>query len=638
MNSKLIKLSKLSNDKLLTTLKKNKLDILKEIKKYLDDKYYNTGEDCEFTDEQYDILKEIIIDSDTYFKVTVGSKIREDNNRVKLPIWLGSLDKIKPEDENKLKNWLEKNNSDGYIIETKLDGVSCLIQSKDNKIYLYTRGDGEIGADISHLINYVKNIPKKIEKNIMIRGELIIKKEIFEEKYSLKFANSRNMISGLVNSKTLSDGLKDVEFIAYEVIQENEYQEDSIYQINKLDKLGFKTVKHNRVSKINMEILQNTLITYLEKSEYEIDGIICQSLKKYKRNIKDNPKYAFAFKMNKFIEAEVEGVEWNISKYKLLKPRIKIKPINLNGVTISYATGSNARIIVDKCIGKGAIVKLTRSGDVIPFISDVIKPSNRPELPENIPYMWNENNVEIIALEDEDNISEIKMISSFFSGMGIKNISTATVEKIYNNGFNSLIKILNAEAADFEKIDGFQSTLSKKIYDNIHNGLKDITLDNLLGSYNIFGEGLGKRKMKALLEGFPNILDINISNKDEIIQKIINIEGFSDKTAEKIYNNLEKAKKFLKDINKFISIKKEEKILNDEKKLEGLTVLFSGYRNKELENEIIYNGGKIATIVSKNLNILIVKDKDSSSSKIDKAKKLEIEILKEEEFLEIYLN
>ena len=222
--------------------------------------------------------------------------------------------------------------------------------------------------------------------------------------------------------------------------------------------------------------------------------------------------------------------------------------------------------------------------------------------------------------------------------MGIKNISTATVEKIYNNGFNSLIKILNAKVEDIEKIEGFQRTLATKIYDNIHNGLQNITLDNLLGASNVFGEGLGKRKMKALLEGFPNILEVNTTNKEEIMEKIINIEGFSDKTAEKIYNNLEKAKKFLRDMNKFItfkSIKKEES--DDTKNLEGITVLFSGYRNKELENEIVEKGGKISSTVSKNLKVLIVKDKDGSSSKIEKAKKLDIEILYEDEFLKKYL-
>ena len=185
----------------------------------------------------------------------------------------------------------------------------------------------------------------------------------------------------------------------------------------------------------------------------------------------------------------------NTSKYKLLKPRIKIKPINLNGVNINYASGSNAKNIVENSIGKGSIVKITRSGDVIPFIFEVIKPAIEPDMPK-IPYKWNENKVDIIVVDDEDNISEIKMISSFFSNMGIKNISDSTVEKIYNSGYKTLKSIFEAKKEDFEKIDGFQKTLAQKIYDNIHNGLKNTKKEILLGSASILGEGIGKRKIK----------------------------------------------------------------------------------------------------------------------------------------------
>ena len=250
-----------------------------------------------------------------------------------------------------------------------------------------------------------------------------------------------------------------------------------------------------------------------------------------------------------------------------------------------------------------------------------------------VSYKWNENNVDIIVEEDEENIAEIKMISSFFSNMGIKNISDATVEKIYKSGYDTLVKIFKAKKDDFEKIEGFQKKLSDKIYTNIHNGLKNITKDVLLGSSGIF-EGIGKRKLKVLFDNFSDILDIKISDK-EMLEKIISIEGFSDKTAEKIIINLNRAKKFLEEVKPYVvyeSIKEEYT-----EKLKDITVLFSGFRNEELENQIILNGGKMLTSVSKNLKILIVKDKEGSSSKIEKARKLNIEILFEEEFIETYL-
>ena len=638
MSLKLNDLTKLNKKDLLKSLKLQDIDTLKKIKQYLDDKYYNTGEKTEFTDEQYDILKDIIVKYDKGEKKKVGAKIREDNNRVKLPYWLGSLDKIKAEEENKLDNWLKKNKTDKYTIENKLDGISCLFISDFDKICLYTRGDGFVGANISHILKYIKNIPLSFPKSkVVIRGELIINEKVFKEKYAKDSANPRNMVSGLVNAKTLKEGIEDVEFIAYEIITDDKTQLKPTKQLRVLKEYGFKVV-HNLIlnqDELDVEKLSEILLDNKRNSEYEIDGIIIQSDTEYVRNEKDNPKYAFAFKMSmedNFIEAEVEEVIWNISKHKLIKPKIRIKPVNLNGVTITFASAFNAKFVVENSLGNGAKVVLTRSGDVIPFIIRIIKPAKKPDMPDLV-YKWNDSNVDIIVEDDEEHVSDIKMISSFFSGMGIKNISDATVEKIYNHGYTSLLDIFKATKDDFEKIDGFQKKLAEKIYNNIHEGLKDTSIDILLGSSGIFGEGIGKRKLKVLFENFPDILDTNVSEK-EMSKKICDIEGYSEKTAEKIILNLDKARKFIKNIDPYITFENKK---NKTEKLKGLSVLFSGFRNEDLEKEITDNGGKISTSVSKNLNILIVKDKTSASSKIEKAKKLNIEILLMEEFLKKYL-
>lgn len=624
---------------LSNNLKMINFDTLVQMKEYLDNKYYNSGEKCEFTDGQYDVLKDIVSEIDKKEKKKVGIKVREDNNRVKLPYWLGSLDKIKPEDKNKLENWIKKNKSDKYLVENKLDGISCLFTCDKDKINLFTRGDGIIGADITHILKYIKNIPN-IKDKVAVRGELIINQNIFKEKYSKDNANPRNMVSGLVNAKILKEEIKDVDFVAYELIIDKEYQEPSDMQIKMLKDYGFKVVKNDIISfeDLNMDILSEILLENRRTCKYEIDGITIQPIKEYKRNIKDNPKYAFAFKMtmeNNIIEAQVDEIEWNISKHKLLKPRVKIIPVNLNGVTITYASGFNAKFIVENSLGKNSIVKLTRSGDVIPFIIEVIKPSKNPSMPD-FKYKWNENKVDIIIEDDEENISEIKMISSFFAGMGIKNISDATVQKIYNEGYNTLIKIFKASKVDFEKIEGFQNKLAEKIYNNIHDGLQNTSKDIILGSSGIFGEGIGKRKLKVLFDNFPDILETKLNKKD-LTKKITDIPTYSDKTAEKIVLNLNKAIVFLLEIKEFVTFKSP--VLKDlsNENLKDLTILFSGFRDLELEKEITENGGKITTSVSKNLKILIVKDKTSTTSKIEKAKTLGVEIMLYDEFIEKYM-
>ena len=638
MEDKLLKMSSLSKTNFEKCLKKITINSLKEIKSYLDDKYYNTGEKTEFTDYQYDILKDYIIKNDKDYENTIGSKIREDNNRVKLPLYLGSLDKIKLEDTNKLENWLEKYKYEEYIISDKLDGVSALFICKEGELKLYTRGDGTIGSDITHLIKYIKNIPKNLKEDISIRGELIIKKKDFQSKYLNTFANARNMVSGLVNSKSLREGIKDVNFIGYEIINQSKLQIKPSIQFKKIKELGFTNVRNDKIPIIEMDILSEILLKNLQNNDYEIDGIIIQSNQEYVRNIKDNPKYQFAFKMtldSNLIEAEVEEVEWNVSKHKIIKPRIKIKPVNLNGVKITYATGFNAKYIFTKSIGKGTIVKITRSGDVIPFIVEVIKCSDNPDIPE-IEYTWDENNVDIIANNDIDNISDIKMISSFFQNMDIKCISEATVERMYNHGLTNLKKIFEASQKDFENIDRFGPKLAEKIYNNIHNGLQNISIDVLLGSTCLFGYGMGKRKIKVLMDEIPDLFNIYKKLTDEeLLNKINKVEGFSNITSQKILDNIEKADKFLKDIDKFVTYKNtkiDNTIMNN--KLKDKTYLFSGFRDKELETKIILHGGKMVTSISKNLSFLIIKEHtEKDSSKVQKAKDLNIPIVLKDKFI-----
>lgn len=636
------KISLLSIDKFKKNVNKLDIEKLRLFKEYCDDIYYNS-EKTILSDEQYDILKEILIKKDQKYIEKVGSKIRDDDNRVELPFWLGSIDKIKNDNPSSLERWLNKNKFDKYILENKLDGISCLLISKNNEIFLYTRGDGKIGADISYLCKYFKNIPKNIKENIAIRGELIIKKEIFEKKYKSSFANPRNMVSGIVGSKSFKDGLNDVDFIAYEIVDQILKPSE---QLKKLEKLGFQTVYNRTYENIDIENLEEELIYSKNNSIYEIDGIIVQSDSEYERNTSGNPKYAFAFKMmigENIVETEVEDVEWNTSKWGILKPRIKVKTVHLNGVNINYTTGFNAKFIYDNKIGKGSVIKITRSGDVIPYIVDVVKRSKEPSMPDN--FKWNESKVDIII--DNTNISEtdemnIKMITSIFEKLNVKFVSEKTVEKIYNEGYETFLDIIKMKKEDLLKIKGIEDKLATKIYENIRNGLSEMTLPLLIGASGVLGFGIGVKKINALFDSYPEILeDYNNIDKEIIIKNIVNVEGFSDKTANKIYENLENANKFLKDVNPYICWKIEsikEKEQNIEKSLlSDKKICFSGFRDKDLEKQITERDGKVTTSVSKNTYILIVKDIEDNSSKIKDAKKNNVEIIEKDKFIKKFI-
>ena len=300
--------------------------------------YYNTNKPLT-SDNEYDIIKEYM--ERKYPKNTiiteVGAKIIK--NKVELPYKMASMDKIKP-DTNALTKWTTTYKGP-YVLSCKLDGVSGLYTTEGEIPKLYTRGNGTIGQDISHLIP-VLNLPT--EKNSVIRGEFIIPRLVFEEKYKKRFANARNLVSGIVNSKKIDEKTQDLHFVAYEVIQPSLKPSE---QMKKIEELGHISVQNQTVDNLTNEMLSGILMDWRTNYEYEIDGVIVTNDRVYTRT-DGNPDYAFAFKMvisDQVAEAKVVDVIWTPSKSGYLKPRVRIEPIKrLGGVTIEYATGFNGKV------------------------------------------------------------------------------------------------------------------------------------------------------------------------------------------------------------------------------------------------------------------------------------------------------
>jgi DNA ligase (NAD+) len=616
------KINNTSIDKLKSYFELLDFDTLLELRSYYDDLYYNTG-DSVIPDAKYDVLFNLIISIDEKKKEEVGFKLREGDNRVSLPYWLGSMDKIKPDDKDKFDRWLNKQKSQSYFITEKLDGVSCLLiyNKKENKISLYTRGDGKVGADISYLAPYLSYIPKRFKNDIVVRGELIMSKDNWK-KYTSKYSNSRNMVSGLVNSKTIKEGINDVDFIAYELIENTVNQKKISEQFKILKQNGFKPALSSLILKVDVDILSNLLTQFKKKSEYDIDGIIVQSDKEYIRNKSGNPEYALAFKMTEeenVVKAKVIKVEWNLSKRGFLKPRVNIEPINLQGVVIKYTTGFNAKFINDNKIGPGAIINITRSGDVIPHIVSVHK-STHSDMPE-IDYIWNDTEVDILPVEMDEKDFCSKILNDFFMIFNIQYVSLQTIKKFQEVGLNNILKILKASEKDFAKIEGLGEKSAKKIYENIHSGLQNITLPQLMAASSLFGQGIGVKKLESLIEEVPNLL---VLSNTEIKSKILAVKGFSEITADKIVENIDLFKKFMNKMMPFISFK----VIKPKQKID-LRVVFSGFRSKELEEKIKEKGGEVVTGISKKITHLVVRDKTEKTTKIDKAKEYGISIIDE---------
>ena len=604
------------------------------------DKHYHLNGDVIMTDEQYDLLKDRLrkkASKNAYFK-KVGFKPPE-KEKVKLDYYLGSQQKFKYEDEKEIKKWFSKyNNPQEYYISEKLDGISCLVQSNEKgDIKLYTRGDGVYGMNISVIKDYINFIPKTIPSNFAVRGELLLSKKNWE-KVKDKAANPRNLVAGIINKKTIDKKILPlIDFVAYDFLSERMEIKNAMDYVFSL---GFK-VAMNKLFKNQLsptELLEN-LKEFKKNSEYEIDGIVITHNKKHLLKEGENPAYAFAFKSNTLLEeAEVivTDVEWNISKDKYLKPIVKFNPIIINGVTIKQATGFNADFINKHKIGKGSIIKIQRSGDVIPHIVAVLKEAdNKQPLMPKIPYKWNKTNIDIIFAGDEKNREQdIKTFTFFMKSLDIKGVSVGILTKLYDNAYDTIYKIINITKAEVLKLDGFK----EKSAENLINALAEVKTKNcnqIMIASNLLGRGLGEKKLELILSHFPYICNDKKKAFELTVNDLKKVNGMGDISSAQFIENLHKFYDFYEELGMKIqekqsSPKEEKKQLIDA--IQGKHFVFTGFRNKDYETIIKDNQGFVDGTITKTTNYLILKDKSKTTTKIEAAVKKGVILITKEEF------
>ena len=610
---------------------------LTEFIKEANDDYYNRVPIL--TDNEYDIVKEYA--ERKYPKneilTDVGAPVKK--NKVTLPYNMPSMDKIKP-DTGALSKWMGKYNGP-YILSCKLDGVSGLYTTEGDKPKLYTRGDGNVGQDISHFIKHLNNLPD--EKGLVVRGEFIIQKDVFVKKYKKEFANARNMVSGIINSKSIDKKIKDLEFVAYEVIRP---ELKPSLQMKKLDNLNMNVVMNDAKKILTNEMLSDILLKWRTEYMYEIDGVIVTDDKVYPR--KDgNPEHAFAFKMiisDQVAEAKVVDVLWSASKNGYLKPKIQIEPVHLGGVKIEYATGFNANFIESNKIGIGSVVTIIRSGDVIPYIKGIVQPAEKPKMPM-VPYHWNETHIDIIVENiDEDQSVLEKRITAFFTGIEVDGLSTGNVKRIINAGFNSIPKILKMTKDDFEKVEGFKDKMIDKVYNSIQIKTTEASLVKIMSVSNVLGRGLGEKKIGPIMEAYPNILT-EVETIERKKQKLQSINGIGKENANSFVENIPAFMKFLKESDLEYKLKQKPKKdvqINSIKldmlhPLYGKKVVMTKVRDSEIIEHLKRHGGELIDGVKKDTFLLIVKTKEDVSNKTKKAEELNIPIMTPDEFKRKYM-
>jgi len=636
-----------SND-LYSTISNFSIEELEKIIPFASDKYYN--DTPVISDLTFDMLVDFLRLKNPKSKILkqIGAPIKS-KDKVKLPYYLGSMDKIKP-GSNKLDKWLDEYPPPYYATD-KEDGVSGLLyyNLETNLVKLYTRGTATHGMDISILLNYIPSIPsvttiKKIfsQKQVAFRGELIISKKRFDTKWQDTMKNGRNTVAGLVNSKTINPNIAhDTRFVVYQII-------DPIMSISKqlsiVKKLGFDTVYYKKFNTISYEILSEYFLDRREKSKYVIDGIIITNDMLHPINTNGNPEYAFAFKdilEDQKATSVVVNVEWNESKDGYIIPTIIINPVNVGGVTIKRVTGNNAKYIVDNKIGPGAVVEIIRSNDVIPKIERVIKTAN-VILPDGKDWMWTESGINIVSTNLDSQATKIKSIYHFFSTLDATGLGEKVIERLYDASYDTIEKILKLSVDKVLEIDRFKQKSAENIISNIKKSTTNISIAQLMTASNKLGHGIGYERIKSILEKYPNIItDYKKLSNQQFIDNIKSIDGIDEKISKMFVNNFDDFVSFYNMIKPYITIEtKTKKILGT--KLKGKKIVLSGFRDimtnsGSLEEYIINEGGMISNTISSNTNILIIKDNSiSSTTKVTKAKALGITILTLDEFIQSF--
>ena len=586
------------------------------------------------TDNEFDILQDYITENYPTNQAVhqIGAPVT--SRKVTLPYLMGSMDKIKP-DTNALSNWMAKYKGP-YVLSCKLDGVSGLYTTEGSTAKLYTRGDGKVGQDISHLIPYLR-LPKT--KDVVVRGEFIIPKAIFDSKYKTKFANPRNMVAGIVNHKSVNESISDLHFVAYELIKPVKKPSEQMEFIKTLD---VDAVLYKFETTLTNELLSQTLIDWRANYSYEIDGVIVTNDAKYDRK-SGNPEHAFAFKMvlsDQIAEAKVVDVIWSPSKDGYLKPRVQIEPINLGGVRIEFATGFNGSFIHDNKIGVGAVIELIRSGDVIPHIRKVVVQAEQAKMPF-VPFKWNDTHVDIMLedLESDETVKE-KNITGFFKGIEVEGLSSGNVTRIIQAGFDTVPKILQMTVNDFLKVEGFKEKTANKLYNGIKERLSLASLITIMSASNIFGRGFSGKKTELIIEAYPNIL-LSKESDDQKVAKISAIKGMAQKTSEAFVERIPDFIKFVKEagLESKLSVDvSEKKVFNESHPLFEKTIVMTGFRDTKILEALKNVGAKLGSSVSKNTFVVLVKDLDEDTGKASDAKKLGIPLMTPSQFVEKYFS
>ena len=230
-----------------------------------------------------------------------------------------------------------------------------------------------------------------------------------------------------------------------------------------------------------------------------------------------------------------------------------------------------------------------------------------------------------------------KELESFATKLEIVNLGPGNIKKLIDAGFNTIPKLLKIQVEDLIEIQGFQMKSASKIVNSIREQLDKMPLSALMTSINIFGRGMGEKRIKIILKAYPDIITSDES-MEEKIKKVESLNGFAKKTATAFVEKLPNIIEFLEATNlieKLTKIKKIEYDINHP--LYQKKIKFSGFRDKAMQKILEEIGVEIQSSISNKTDVIIVEDMEDLSEKVIKAQSKNISVLPRAEFEKLYL-
>ena len=659
-----------------------KIELLKKHNKH----YYDKSKPI-ISDQEYDLLKKDIIDSEKRYKFLksenspsqkVGFKPSKNFQKVKHKVKMLSLGNAFNEEdlknfEKKIINFLslKEMNIINYSAEPKIDGISAsLIYVNRKFVKGLSRGDGIEGEDITQNLKTINDIPleitsKNFPREIDIRGEVFIENNDFK-KINDKFANPRNAASGSLRQKDSSVTAKiPLKFIAYTYGYAEKMNIDSQSDFLKNLKIwGFKTNLFNKKISGVKNLLQNhkNLEEKRKEMAFDIDGVVYKindfNLQKRLGFAANAPRWAIAhkFSANSSI-SEIINIEIQIGRTGALTPVAKIKPVNIGGVIVSNATLHNEDEIIRKDIRVGDTVTVERAGDVIPHVISVdlkkrtkiskkfIFPVNCPSCGSNTVKDYNELTKKQDAVRrcvSEGYSCEkiaIEKIKHFVSkeALNIDGFGKKIVVNFWNLRLIKLPQdIFNLNYDEIEKLEGWGKLSVKNLKFSIEQK-KKISLDRFIYSLGI--RHIGQENAKLIARHLKTSKNFFKLPKERNIESLSNIDGIGPTQIESIkkFFLYETNLNVLFELNKNLKIE-DMVLINNMGLLKNKTFMFTGkldgISRAEAKSLIEQNSGKIISNVNKRLNYLITGEKPTTK-KVNTAVELNIEVIDQKKLMEM---